>query len=148
MPGDTVTNVAAQAPSRGTIQRPRVLAKLDATAGSRLVLVVAGPGYGKTTVLTQWASANRTAWISVLPKDRGFGGLARALLRALDALSPGIEVELRPVVASWSPEIGPHEAAWALVDLLNDVLGREPGHMSLIVDDVAELAQQDTAWDL
>jgi len=99
-------------------------------------------------VLTQWAAANRTAWITVLPRDRGFGGLARALLRALDALSPGIEVELRPVVASWSPEIGPHEAAWALVDLLNDVLGREPGHISLIVDDASELAQQDTAWDL
>jgi LuxR family maltose regulon positive regulatory protein len=55
------------APAAGTIERPRLLVPLLEGIGQRFVALVAGPGYGKTTLLAQWAAAARepVAWLTV-----------------------------------------------------------------------------------
>src|SRR4029453_696168 len=51
---------------RGTVPRRALLQRLEASRGTPVVTVVAPPGYGKTTVLAQWAERRgpRVAWVS------------------------------------------------------------------------------------
>lgn len=53
------------------ISRPRLLVALDSAADSALVLLAAGPGTGKTVLLTEWAPDSRApvAWLSVTAED-------------------------------------------------------------------------------
>jgi LuxR family transcriptional regulator, maltose regulon positive regulatory protein len=55
---------------RGLVTRDALLGRLGA-ADERLVAVIAGPGYGKTTVLAQWRARERrpVAWLTVDPAD-------------------------------------------------------------------------------
>jgi len=47
------------------IERPELLAGIDASARTRLLLLIAPPGFGKTILLTQWADRVRSAVIVV-----------------------------------------------------------------------------------
>ena len=47
------------------IARPHLERRLDGALGRRLTCVVAGPGFGKTTLLTQWAADNDTIALAV-----------------------------------------------------------------------------------
>jgi LuxR family maltose regulon positive regulatory protein len=55
-----------------------------------IVSVVAPAGYGKTTLLVQWAerSGQAVAWVSVDEQDNDSKGLLGAVARALDAVRP------------------------------------------------------------
>jgi ATP/maltotriose-dependent transcriptional regulator MalT/DNA-binding SARP family transcriptional activator len=46
------------------IERPRLTALLDQITQRRLTLVVAGAGYGKSTLLRRWADERRVAWVA------------------------------------------------------------------------------------
>ena len=45
-----------------TIARPRLDGRLDGALERRLTCVVAGPGFGETTLLTRWAAGITAAW--------------------------------------------------------------------------------------
>ena len=69
------------------IARPRLLAGLEAAAHLPLTLLSAGPGTGKTVLLTDWAERadTRVAWLTPTPADaepRRQALLFQALLRA------------------------------------------------------------------
>ena len=51
----------------GTVPRPGLVNRLRAAHGHRLVTLVAPAGYGKTTLLAQWAErdARRFAWVAL-----------------------------------------------------------------------------------
>ena len=53
------------------VQRPRLLAMLDRAIERPVTLICAGPGYGKTVLVNQWASARRhgVVWVSLDPAD-------------------------------------------------------------------------------
>src|SRR5262249_2016965 len=53
------------------IQRPRLRALLGEESARKVVLVAAPPGFGKSTFLAEWASANaqRVAWLSLDEHD-------------------------------------------------------------------------------
>ena len=53
------------------ISRSRLLAELDIAADLPLTLLSAGPGAGKTVLLTDWVrrSAARTAWLTPTPAE-------------------------------------------------------------------------------
>jgi LuxR family maltose regulon positive regulatory protein len=55
----------------GLVQRPRIVDRLARGSKSRFVTVIAPPGYGKTTVLGQWASTDPRsfAWLSLDRRD-------------------------------------------------------------------------------
>ena len=74
---------------RGTIRRP-VLDRLAGGDPRRIVSVVAPPGYGKTTLLAQWAELSGTAfaWVSVEERDNDPKILLSYVAQALDAVQP------------------------------------------------------------
>ena len=74
---------------RGTIRRP-VLDRLAGGDPRRIVSVVAPPGYGKTTLLAQWAELSGTAfaWVSVDERDNDPKILLSYVAQALDAVQP------------------------------------------------------------
>jgi len=62
------SKLAPVRPKIDLVRRDRLLEKLDEALGRRLLLVVAPPGYGKSTLLIQWAeslqgSGTRDAWL-------------------------------------------------------------------------------------
>ncbi|MFF1529518.1 LuxR C-terminal-related transcriptional regulator [Cellulomonas sp. NPDC058312] len=78
--------VRAPRPAPGLLARPRCVAELDeAVDRHRLVLVCAPAGYGKTTLLSQWAPAVAAplVWASLDPLDDDPGRLAGVLADAV-----------------------------------------------------------------
>jgi LuxR family maltose regulon positive regulatory protein len=57
----------------GTVARHRLTDRLEASADTRLWVVVAPPGWGKTKMLSQWTAAtdvrDRPAWVALDPSD-------------------------------------------------------------------------------
>src|SRR6266699_2137697 len=83
------------------IARPRLLAALDGSAGTPLVLLAAGPGTGKTVLLADWALAQKSpvGWINLTPADaapRRFWPLLCSALRACTGLD-----EFAPTAAAY-----------------------------------------------
>src|SRR4051794_5076544 len=75
----------------GQVRRERLLQRLAALPDSAaLVLVVAPSGYGKTTVLSQWAAqgAGSFAWASLREKDNDPVHLVGHLVEALQRAGP------------------------------------------------------------
>ena len=59
---------------RGLVARPRLSERLNRGAESKLTLVSAPAGFGKTTLLAEWlagtpADGRSTAWLSLDPGD-------------------------------------------------------------------------------
>ena len=53
------------------IQRPRLLAMLDQAVERPVTVICAGPGSGKTVLVSQWiqARSHRVVWLSLDPGD-------------------------------------------------------------------------------
>ena len=66
--------VAIAVPSvrEGTVVRTDLVERLVGSNSMRVVLILAGPGYGKSTLLAQWAAADDRpfAWLSMSPELR------------------------------------------------------------------------------
>lgn len=124
----------------GLIPRPGLEARLDEAFGKRLTTVVAGAGFGKSSLLHLWAAELDAVWYEVRPRDDTVaafgGGLAAALGKRLGPLSTSSE-DARD--AGRSPG---DERAWAEAfgGLVCEALGERLEHdLMLIVDDVHEL---------
>src|SRR5262249_2449274 len=75
---------------RDTVSRTALVNRLRAGGAFPLVVVVAPAGYGKTTLLAQWASKDTRpfAWLSVDQRDNDPLVLLRHLAAALDRIDP------------------------------------------------------------
>ncbi|MGE3234350.1 MAG: LuxR C-terminal-related transcriptional regulator [Thermoleophilia bacterium] len=72
--GTTVLRSKLDPPRPGPdrVRRPRLVAQLDAAAGLPLTVVSAPPGFGKTTLLSQWVGTRppgSTAWVTLDEDD-------------------------------------------------------------------------------
>ena len=74
----------------GAVDRSRLVERLDRTGSRPIVSVVAPPGYGKTTLLSQWAERNGQsfAWVSMEDLDNDPKVLLTYVAAALDAVEP------------------------------------------------------------
>jgi LuxR family transcriptional regulator, maltose regulon positive regulatory protein len=75
---------------RGSVSRTALVNRLRAAGAFPCVLLVAPPGYGKTTVLAQWAAkdARPFAWVTIDGRDNDPVVLLRHLAAALDGIDP------------------------------------------------------------
>ena len=73
---------------QGTVPRSSLIERLAQGDGRPVVSVVAPSGYGKTTVLSQWAERNGQsfAWVSVDERDNDPKVLLTYVAEALDAI--------------------------------------------------------------
>ena len=74
---------------RGTVHRTALVERLLASHAP-VITLVAPPGYGKTTVLAQWADlrAPRVAWVSCDRTDNDPAALWNAVVTSVDAVAP------------------------------------------------------------
>ncbi|MBI3929541.1 MAG: AAA family ATPase [Armatimonadetes bacterium] len=120
------TRITAPRPSPQALPRERLLTLLeDRVAGHRLVLVVAGPGFGKSTLLASWAGARRRpcAWLSLVENEDDPAYLVTCVWEAVRRAVPGLPEE--PAAGRW------RAAADALLNVLVDA-----GPLTLVLDDL------------
>jgi LuxR family maltose regulon positive regulatory protein len=118
----------------GIVTRDRLLEMLDENGTPRLCLVVAPAGWGKTTLLTEWArkagDRHAVAWLTLDETDdephRFWTYVVTALRAAAPDLGGGALAALRV------PGIDPLDVA--LPALLNDLYASNARH-TLILDD-------------
>jgi LuxR family maltose regulon positive regulatory protein len=74
----------------GTVRRSSLIDRLRRDDSRPIVSVVAPAGYGKTTLLTQWAEDNgrALAWVSLDEQDNDPKVLLACIAEALDAVEP------------------------------------------------------------
>jgi LuxR family maltose regulon positive regulatory protein len=76
-----------------TLRRPRVIDALErGIPHYKLVQIALPAGYGKTTLLVQWARASRfpIAWLAIGAEDNDLDRFFRCLLTAWEEVRPGI----------------------------------------------------------
>jgi LuxR family transcriptional regulator, maltose regulon positive regulatory protein len=117
------------------VHRSRLLGLLDEAVGAPLTLLVAPAGSGKTMLLAGWteAAALPTAWISLDEGDRDAAHLWRAVILALETLSPGCGA------GAWGMLRGSDTVVDAVGQLLDDI-DRLSNPVSVLVVDDAHLA--------
>jgi LuxR family maltose regulon positive regulatory protein len=123
---------------RGLVPRPRLSERLDRGIASKLTLVSAPAGFGKTTLLTEWLAAGPAAqaderlvaWLSLDRADNDPASFWTYVIAALRTVASGVgESALALLRAPRSP---PFETV--LTALLND-LGATAGDIVLVLDD-------------
>ena len=128
------TKLYVPRPRPGLVARPRLHDLLHAGQPPRLTLVSAPAGFGKTTLLCDWAqqeqSAGRAvAWVSLDASDNEAASFWTYVVSGLQQSVPGIGADLLELLASVS---APSEGV--LTALLNE-LADAPDEVWLVLDD-------------
>jgi DNA-binding SARP family transcriptional activator len=134
------------------VRRVGIEERLEQALQRSLTTLVAGAGFGKTTLLESWTTDRARAWHTVTSADGALATFARSLLGTLRPRVPGLSV---PAAASGGigqgsgqagPDPGSAEAlASQLAELLDRLLRR---HLLLVLDDFHELGREGPSVDL
>ena len=113
---------------RGLVPRPRLSERLDRGAESKLTLVSAPAGFGKTTLLAEWLAAGSAgrierslAWLSLDQGDNDPATFWTYVIAALQTVAPGVGAGALSLLQA--PQPPPIETV--LTTLLNE-LGAAP----------------------
>jgi LuxR family maltose regulon positive regulatory protein len=120
------------------VPRPRLSERLDRGIASKLTLVSAPAGFGKTTLLTEWLAAGPTApaderaaaWLSLDRGDNDPVSFWTYVIAALRTVAAGVGENALALLHA--PQPPPIETV--LTELLND-LGALAGDIVLVLDD-------------
>jgi len=124
---------------QGTVRRSVLLDQLANGDARRLVSVAAPAGYGKTTLLSQWAarSGQAFAWVSAGEPDNDPKVLLTYLAEALDAVEPIGGRVFDALTSGGSSVLG------AVVPRLGSAFSLMTRPVVLVVDDVHVLRNQE-----
>lgn len=130
----TLVLIKTRAPPkrRSMVHRSDLIERLSKEDGRRITLVKAPAGYGKTTLLMQWAEADpmrRFAWLTLEKTEDDPVLLWRYLLLAVRTLSPGFADDAWGLLRQAHPSIGE-----VVAKVLNHSLDL-PGRLVLVLDD-------------
>ncbi len=123
-------------PRRGLVPRPRLRDRLHHGLASKLILVSAPAGFGKTTLLVDWVEAvsadaqTSIAWLALDQGDNDPATFWTYVVAALRTVAP--DIGERALGLLQEPQPPPIEAV--LTTLLND-LGGMAGEVVLLLDD-------------
>ncbi len=113
------------------VSRTRLTERLNVGMKSRLTLIVAPAGWGKTTLLSAWhAEAGRIAWVSLDVGDNDPVRFWTYVITALNRLHPGVGDMALTFLRS--PQTPPIES---VLTLLLNALATLPGETILVLDD-------------
>lgn len=119
---------------RNVVTRPRLLDRLSRGAETRLTLVSAPAGFGKTTLIAEWLGGmeedhRRIAWVSLDAADSDPASFWTYVVSALQTAVPGVGPSALELIA---PSGGSTESV--LTMMLND-LALAPDDVWLVLDD-------------
>lgn len=142
----TATRLRIPPPSRHELDRAALVAALDVAIPDYRVIEVSTPvGYGRTTLLAQWARRSRlpVAWYGLEPGDDDTERFFRGLVTAWCAVQPRIrDTRLNAVLAGMGPD--PAEMRSAFIDAGRDATE----HVVFVLDDVHVLGNADLLQSL
>ena len=120
-------------PPHGVVPRPRLVQALEKGVPQHRLTVVAAPaGYGKSTLLADWALTTDmpVAWLSLDRDDNDLERLLRYLLAAWARIQPAVaQGPLGILISAQSPR--PEAALAAFLETAE----RLPAHHALVLDD-------------
>ena len=125
------------------LRRERLLSVLDAARDKRLTTIVAGAGFGKSTLLAAWAADINCAWYSASPDDASLAAFARGVADALRLRAPALPADAAAAVsATAGPGAQQDDPTRArgfvatICDALQSTLRRD---LVLVLEDVHEI---------
>ena len=132
------TKFYAPRPRPGLVPRPRLTSRLDRGAESKLILVSAPAGFGKTTLIAEWlaadpaASANEqsAAWLSLDRSDNDPASFWTYVIAGIRTVEPGVGERAIGLLQ----EPPPFPMHLILTTLIND-LNKMGRHVVLVLDD-------------
>ena len=131
-------------PRRRCSRAQRLPAILDEVPRRRLTSVVAGAGFGKSTLLAAWAADLNCAWYTASPEDVSLATFARGVADALRLRVPALPVDAANAVkAAAGPGHGRgrRRAGRGFAALICETLQTELRRdLVLVLDDVHEIA--------
>ncbi|MFZ5878079.1 MAG: LuxR family transcriptional regulator, partial [Chloroflexota bacterium] len=112
------------------VLRPRLVERMN--AGSKLTIISASAGFGKTTLLSAWiADCGRpVAWLSLDESDSDLSRFLTYVIAALQTVQPALDENL--LAALQTPQPPPVETL--LTSLLNEISAL-PDNLILVLDD-------------
>ena len=120
--------------SRHLVHRTRLVELLEREVPQRKLILVSAPaGYGKTTLLAQWARSSHfpVAWLSVSDEDNDFERFFRNMVAAWEEVRPSVrESPLGVLLGVKSPE--PDAVLGWFINVANDL----PDHLVIVLDDI------------
>jgi DNA-binding SARP family transcriptional activator len=147
--------VTAPVPPPESLVRPRLFGLLERGLSTKLTLVSAPPGYGKTTLLAQWIGSaerskgaasrrlGRVAWYAVDDADNEPGRFVEGLAASLSRIGP-----MRGHLAWPDDSYRRSDSIPGLLGLvgsmLNDVAEMNPAPFALVLDDVQTLTEPES----
>jgi ATP/maltotriose-dependent transcriptional regulator MalT len=128
---------------RRIIERPRLIRALDRSP-ARVKLVIAGSGYGKTTLLEQWAprDGRQVGWFRARQSAADVAVVARALVAAAHAVLPGSG---RRLLERLSVTQDPEREVTLLAEMLAEDLSGWPTDGWIVIDDYQHVAVSRTS---
>ena len=129
------SKIGPAAPARSVLVRPRLIDWFGQHGQSRLILITAEAGYGKTTLLGEFANdtRDRVVWYRLERSDGDWITFLSYLVAGLRGVWPGFgrptEALLRNVAAMGSTR------EVVLAQFLADLSMAEPGRVAVILDD-------------
>lgn len=114
------------------VSRPRLMRKLNEGMSTKLTLVSAQAGYGKTTALSEWVKQcnSHVAWVSLDKQDNDWIQFWTYLTASIQEGEPGFGLAVYSLL-----EKGPSVSLEpAITELLNE-LNRLPRELVIILDD-------------
>jgi LuxR family maltose regulon positive regulatory protein len=123
----------------GLVPRTALVNRLRASADARVFSVAAPAGYGKTTLLAQWAARDSRpfAWVSLENRDDDPVSLLTYITAALDRIHPVDQAVFRGAAAA-------SDSLWSTgLPRLGAALAAMPEPIVLVLDDVHKLRHPD-----
>jgi LuxR family transcriptional regulator, maltose regulon positive regulatory protein len=123
----------------GFVLRPRLLERLQEGMDQQVVLVCTPAGFGKTSLLADWArrSGRAIAWLSLDEADNDPARFWRHVVATLEGIRPGVGERLAPLLGPPAPR-----SFEGLVTALLNQLAAQPDEVVLVLDDYHRVEAQ------
>lgn len=136
-----LTKIRPPVPRANGIARERLTARLAEASRGRLTLVCAPAGFGKTTLLSQWAqeAPGFVAWYSLDETDNDLMKFWRTFVRSLSPLAPrGLNDRIDSLLQAY-----PNATMSAILDsLLNELQESLSTPLAIVLDDYHAIADE------
>ncbi|MDD5087715.1 MAG: BTAD domain-containing putative transcriptional regulator [bacterium] len=139
-----ITNITPPQFGQKTVRRERIIRLLNENFDKRLILVCAGAGYGKTTVLSEFVALSKTpvAWYHVESSHSSLLPFVLHLAQAIQKARPQFGAQIPQLMDFIQSCHTQYEAVFAT--LVNELAENVFGHLSVVLDNLDVVGHDET----